>query len=262
MNRDTTDLPANSPAWTDEQLSAFVDGELDPTTAGRLLAQLPQDARLARRVEIFRQTGPQLGELFASELQTPVPEAMRALLRASEPDSRVTPLHRRVRAAATRGQRWPFALAASIIVIIGVSVLLPDLRKQAAQPHAERIAGLPDNLKLLDHTLEHTPSGEPVEVTSAGETFELLPTSTFRDHEGRWCRELRSTQLNTGASAGVLSCRTGEGAWQVAIAAADHYVETVQDEGYFAAGQSTQIDQPYDRLSAAEEQTVMAAGWR
>ena len=69
-----------TPDFSDEQVMAFVDGELDDDSARRLRDALPRDPALARRVEAERALRARLTRAFASDLDEPVPDRLRGLL--------------------------------------------------------------------------------------------------------------------------------------------------------------------------------------
>ncbi|WP_291194732.1 NepR family anti-sigma factor [Frateuria sp.] len=64
----------------DDTLQAYVDGELDASTAARVDAALAQDDALARRVRQAREVRAQLRAAFDPVLEEPVPDRLSAML--------------------------------------------------------------------------------------------------------------------------------------------------------------------------------------
>jgi anti-sigma factor RsiW len=95
--------------WQDEILVGYVDGELDPETAGRIEAEMVRDPELRRRVEIFRATSKLIKDAFQSMGDEPVPLALLAKVRGAGPGSA---------ARRARLRRGVLALAASIAVLV------------------------------------------------------------------------------------------------------------------------------------------------
>ena len=63
-----------------EELHAFIDGELPPARAAEVAAAVEHDAQLARLVAAFRADKVRLKEIYAPMLQTPVPEAWQRMI--------------------------------------------------------------------------------------------------------------------------------------------------------------------------------------
>ncbi|HLY52561.1 MAG TPA: zf-HC2 domain-containing protein, partial [Steroidobacteraceae bacterium] len=68
---------------TDERLTAYIDGELDPAARADVEAALRQDPELAARAERHRKLRSQLASAYAAELEEPVPERLLAVLRST-----------------------------------------------------------------------------------------------------------------------------------------------------------------------------------
>jgi hypothetical protein len=134
------------------------------------------------------------------------------------------------------------------------------LSRGASQGQRYVVAGLPADATKVSKVLETTLSGTPVALTVAGNDYELLPTATFLDDSGRWCREFTASDLTAGQDTHALACR-GDQDWSVELATTESHVEIVQDEGYFPAGadRTTKGRSPVD---AATERRLIEAGWR
>ena len=246
--------------YSDEQLMAFADGELPAHEATRIRTAALHDAALAARIVGFSATGRSLGASFASTLAEPVPEHLLQLLQAPSEASaapKVVPLRKPLLRRAVAA--WPLALAASLALALGLSLRLPQTTRPVAS--APLLAGLPGDAAQISAALETTPSGELAQISANGRAYELLPTATFRDADGRWCREFTATDLSATQDAYALACRGGS-RWQVELATAGSRVAMVQDEGYFAAGSQNAAAAARAPLAASAEKALIAAGWR
>ena len=247
------------PIYSDAQLMAFADGELPPAEAARLRSAALNDAALSRRIQAFSSTGRELGALFASKLNEPVPDHLLQLLQTlpAAASSTVRALPPRAPRLQQAARWWPHALAASLLVALAVTLNLPRTTVLTATP---MLAGLPADAAQISAVLEATPSGEVVALTVAGHPFELLPTATFRDATGRYCREFTASDLVAAAEARALACR-GERDWNVELATTEGRVDIVQDEGYFPAGADSAVEGRVPVDTAGERQLI-ENGWR
>lgn len=235
---------------TDEELMAWADGTLDAVAHARVAAAVAADPALAARAEAFSMTGRSLGTLFDAKLAESPPAALLDLLQpppAGVPG--VTPLRK------PRALWLPFAMAASLAlgVALGVNWPRPD-----APPLA--LAGLPDGAQL-SAALERVASGEPIELSTGGVRVEFMPTATYRENSGRWCREFRSATLDSDARMLGIACRTGAEIWTTEVVLSDTYAGIVQDEGYFAASGAPAM-QGGAPVSPEEEAALIASGWK
>jgi len=227
--------------FTDEQLMAFADGEA--STDHELAAAVQSDPILAARVEHFAATRRLLKAQLAPVLDAPVPPQLLALLRKPATAS-VLPLRVRpaVRHAARRRAVWSFALAASLL--LGVGLWSGQLWRE------------PD---ALGSALEQLASGDARTVDGV----EIMALSTLVDEAGRYCREYeRST---TAGSTRGLACRSDAGRWseQALPAIAQH--SEGGDSGYRQAAGAmpdAALALRARRLTPDEEAQRIAAGWR
>ena len=71
----------------------------------------------------------------------------------------------------------------------------------------------------IGHALESAPDGQQVAWNSAeGRPLSVTPTSTFRDREGRYCRDYTTEAVIDGGIQQIYgtSCRQPDGTWQLA----------------------------------------------
>jgi len=236
--------------WTDEQVNAFVDGQLDAPDAARLAQQLPQDALLAARVERQRALRARLAAAFDPVLEEAVPARLLQVLEGGS--AVVTPIGasgRRTRAAAPRAWWWGAAVASLLAaLLIGWSLPRAGNALLVPAPQGLLAAG------ILDEALSGQLAGE----APAGEIHIAL---SFRDPEGRYCRVFR---LQSGVDG--LACR-GTAGWQVqatgalAPQSADEYrqASSALSPAVIAAITGGQVG---EALTPEQESEGRAAGWR
>lgn len=189
---------------TDDDLMAWVDGELPAPEAARVAAAVAADATLAARAARLQRLNRQLRHAFSAELDEPVPEPLAAVARG---EHRATPpVGGNVIALAPRRPaswaRWG-GLAAGVVLAVA---LLPQLRPEAGSPGAPVTAQADGRLLAqgaLADALEH---GLGSDARPDGTRLLL----SFRDRNGQFCRSF-------GAPVGRgLACRV-EGQWQVVV---------------------------------------------
>ena len=247
------------PRFSDETLMAFADGELPAAEALRVRTAALTDAQLAARIAGFSATGRGLGAVFSDTLHEPVPDRLLQLLdgpATAVPTATVQPL--RPRATAWVSRRAPLALAASLALVLGLGLML---RPAVDTPAPLAFAGLPADAARIAEVLNTIPSGEPVEVASADQRHELLPTATLRTADGRYCRAFSSTDLASGETLQARACRESDGRWAVQMAAAPAATDAGADaSGFRPAGMAaSDTDRP---LSRADEQQLIERAWR
>lgn len=249
--------------YTDEQLTAYADGEL-PAAEARTIAEAARaDAALARRIARFTETRRLLQEAFGDKLREPVPQRFLDLLAGDAAAGqaardKVVPL---VRPARGRPRAWlPTALAASLALAVGLSVSFWRTGGQGAPP---AVAGLPPDAAALRVALEHNASGVPAAGESGGLPYEILPTSTLRTAQGGYCREFEST--HGAASARGLACRDAGGAWATVAVASAMAAPASGDTDYAPAGGSgpdfAAALGAATRLTPAEETAAIGQQW-
>lgn len=186
-------------SFSDEQVMAYVDGELDAAEARRLRSALLDDAELAQRVESERALRARIGRAYASDLDEPVPERLRALLPEVGPVAPGTAAGSTVdldaARAARRGHAFPpsrWAMAACLVGGIALGWL--------ARPALDVEQGAVVARGPLEQALERQ-TGDVV----AGPI--RIPL-TVRTDEGSYCRAFVAPE---GAG---LACRSDDG-WRV-----------------------------------------------
>lgn len=246
-------MTTQDPQWRDEELHAYVDGELDAARAARLEAGLAQDAALAARVARQRRLRAALQARFDTVLDEPVPQRLQQTLAGMEDN--VTPIGNAAGKRARPAPLWWGALAAS--VLLGV-LLGWNMPRDTGLPFASGAHGLVASGKL-DAALSRQLASD-----GAGASGVVVALS-FRADDGRYCR---SFSLNNGVDG--LACR-GEEQWQVeAVGMGAARDGSPAADSYRQAGSAlsrTVLDaisarQAGDTLAASEEAQLRARGWR
>jgi hypothetical protein len=129
MTNSSENLPADAPL--DEQLVAYLDGELDAETARRIEARLASDANLRRRLQSLERTWDLLDELDVEAMNRPlVQSTLEMVAVAAEHDVAAeraeAPRRQRRRLVAAGGR----LLSALLLGYFAVSLALPDPNRQ------------------------------------------------------------------------------------------------------------------------------------
>lgn len=229
----------------DEQLSAFLDGELSATESTQLRAALAHEPRLAERLEVLRQVDALVRQQAHALDAMPLPERILARLQAWEdtvPRARIGAwLH-------AQRQTAYLALAALLVLTVGVGAFW-----QAWQPLTN--TGMSVDLATLLNT---TPSGE--EARAGDATF--LSHFSFQSKDGNWCRQY---QWRTSAgSSEHIACHEND-AWTLEVSSNPE--ATLREDAYLPASGSSPVDAALDTLMQGAvldlntEATLIANGW-
>lgn len=262
----------------EETLMAYVDGELDPGRAAEIEALLAEDAEARATVRMFRDSAAVLRGAFDPILREPVPER---LLRAVEapPTGKVHDIRLARRGVLSRllpQTAWARAATVALLVGAGAGYLTARWGPGALEPAVWVTNADP----LLNEALETTASGAVFARREPDSQIgrEILPLLTFRDAEGRFCREFESSFVvadDRQISYGV-ACRE-QGTWQTRALMArqliaptlggdpsadpSQYVPAMGGEvaSFDTVIQQIMVDGP---LSSEEEAALLERGWR
>ncbi len=190
---------------TDEQLSAFLDGELAEADRRDMSEKIAADETLQARLDGLTRADDAFRDAMLALDEEPMPGSVITMLTPDEDTPR--PQRKPVQPAARLKfwQRPTFALAASTFTfILGVMMTQTPI-----DPGNAPVIGPLEPASALADALEASPSG----ATSGAEPMAIAITLTFQSLDGRWCREFRyETEL---AGRGI-ACRSGD-QWQVAL---------------------------------------------
>ena len=239
---------------TDEQISAYLDGEMPDADARAFEAALESDPEVQAALEHFLATDETLKAAFPQEA---LPEGYleRMGLGVEEQPSNVVSLaaHRERKSALARW-RWPAvgALAASI-----AAALMVTAPWQASAP-----AGLAGSAAF--QTAMNSAASAQARPLEDGRT--ATPVLTFKDGAGRYCREYNISGPKDGLSG--IACRD-DGRWAVEAEVKTGPSSAPEPGFQMAAGADTQpLDATYSRLKASDplganaETALIAQGWK
>lgn len=249
---------------SEQDLQAYVDGELAPADVARVEAAIAADPALARQVERERALRARLRAAFDPVLDEPMPAKLRSALdrpAATDVASAVLPspgaeegrdgsvVDFRPRKSPRPAWQFPvYALAASLLMF-AVSLWTRPLFTPVRMQDGQLVAG-GTLARELDHGLASVvDSASPVAIGI-----------TFRAQDGRICRTFEQR-----AMAG-LACRTGEG-WTIEVlshASSPAQGEVRQAGSALPPEVQAALDarlqgEPFD---AAQERAARDHGWR
>ena len=198
-----------------EDLSAYLDGEATVERTREIEAALEADPQLRVRLDRLQQTDLKVAEAMDSLLETPVPDrlagAVRAALAAQEPrplnDNVLAP---RPRAGWRARALWPSALAAALVGGVMLGHFAPFGAGGAGDWITPPGAAAPVAGRTMAAALGAAGSGAHVTLAS-GRT--LTPVMTFASQDGGLCRQF--DLAGAGGRESGLACRSGGQAWRL-----------------------------------------------
>lgn len=252
--------------FTDEQLSAYLDGTLPENEMDAITNALAETDELAERLANMRGADTWLRQEFAALDETPVRQETLDLINQfgeaeQESTDNVVTFRKQRQAEAPRGwPAWGQAIAASVTLAVGV--LTGMQMRNDTQPDGEmlQVAGLIEPSDPLHIVLQSTPS---MQSTTFDSGITAIPTLSFAAADGTYCRELTITAASTENRS--LACQT-EGGWLVRASVA--MPKTFANEGFTTASADTQlIDDTIrnlmqgDTFTPEQEKALIDSGW-
>lgn len=199
---------------TDEELIAFLHGELGEEACAAVEAAMAADRSLAGRAERLAEQDEQIRQAFAPILDADVPERLSAIVASGPIGADVIDL------AAVRSKRrgagWGLpqlgAIAASLVLglFIGHSLLY---NSESAPDDALLIAA-DEGLRMnpgVQTVLSQSPSGRAVKVGGLGDVDVAI---TFAANDGRLCRQFALKAASRTDDA--VACRDGK-EWRLEV---------------------------------------------
>ena len=243
--------------WTDEQLAAFLDGELAPAEMDALALALEADESLAARMERLGSANTAyLGAVGAID-DKPMKASLKAAME-TPPTAKVIAFKPRNIGTFVMEHR---AIAASLLCAAGVFGLMSTMTRGAGDPLAPGADGTILANSPVYRMLENGKTGEVVTI-SAG--VSATPRLTSASDAGGFCRQF---DLLKGASASAaIACRDGDG-WKTQVVA----YGLPKPSGDFqtaSAGKSEALEAFLDQrmtgapMNAEEEAKLLAGGWK
>ncbi|MDH3714151.1 MAG: hypothetical protein OET44_09925 [Gammaproteobacteria bacterium] len=239
----------------DETLTAYVDGELDDASATEVKSALLRDPELRRHAERLHGSAQALRGAFDELLAEPVPAEVLDVLERERSKSPVQ----------GRKHVVQLAIAASFALVIGS---LSGFWFAHTGPSSSSVGAWPGALEAASSGLfDTTPSGALVQIDSG---LELQPVLSFRDRNGRICRQYVITDTrSSGATADGVACRTGNDRWQVEFARLRNPAPASSPPGFAPAsgGDSGTFNAAVNALVAdpvapEQERELIRSNWR
>lgn len=250
---------------SDEQLTAYVDGELDAHAREQVERAIASDPELARRVERQRVLREKLRASFDEVLSEPVPDRLLAAARnapvaATSSRDKVANLEqvREKAHAARRRWSWPEWSA------VAASVVLGALAAQLFSRPAELAPFTAKGGKLVAQAALAQALTDQLASTQAADAATRIGV-TFRSRSGEYCRTFVTRE--SGGLAGV-ACHQGDDWTLEALSRVERGVSGTGE--YRPAGsslpaavlQTVQEQRAGEPLDAAAEAAAQENGWR
>ena len=197
------------PSWTDEQLSAFLDGELSAQDIEALARQLESDAALAARIERLGAANKVYVDVVSQIDSTPMAPGLKAAM-AAPPAAKVFAFRPRSFIAFVAEHR---AIAASIVGAVAVWGVMSSTSMSASMdPFAPGPDGLVMASSQLHEVLESAPTGQ---ASAVGEAM-AVPRLTFASVDGAFCRQYEV--MTHDSTSAAIACREDRG-WRTRLVA-------------------------------------------
>lgn len=205
----------------DEDLTAFLDGELDEVSSRRIEAALVTDAALRERLErlngaddaVRAAFGAALNEGRTRQLEDAIRAAVAGRATAPAATAEVLPFARPVRKPARWA--WPAAMAATLAMGVLVGRTILPVAQGGGDWVSPAGAGAPTAGPRLATALSRTPSGVAFDLADKRKGQVSL---TFASASGDLCRQFEIT--DAAGRQDALACRRGHEAWRLVALAA------------------------------------------
>lgn len=246
---------------TDEELMAYVDGELDAPAQAHVEAAVAADPALAARVRAQRQLRASLQRAFDPVLDEPLPERLAVLSGISQPAAVASLDAARERREERLRPRWSWREMSAVAATLVMGVLLGPYVMRASQPlpfvsEGGRVVAI----GALQTALFSQLSG-------SAPKDEDSPTigMSFRTANGQLCRTFA---MNLGPAG--LACRE-RGDWVVEVLARNPRPrDGSAPDGYRQAGtpfpdvirQAVEARIDGEPLDTAQEKQMASRNWR
>jgi hypothetical protein len=242
--------------WTDEQLSAFLDGELSAQDTDALSQEIERDARLAARMERIGSANAAYIDAVGQIDRAPIKTALKAAIEAP-PAAKVIAFRPRSLTAFVAEHR---AIAASLLCAAAVWGVMSTTSGSPSNPFAPGQDGVIMANSPLHHLLETASTGQ----VSTIDGIKAAPRLTFAAEDGSFCRQF-DVVTDEGASAAI-ACRKESG-WRTEIVAFGLSRPTGEFQTASAA-RSPVLESFLDThmsgapMNAEEETRLLQNGWK
>lgn len=253
----------------EETLNAYADGALDAEACARVESHLETDAAARELLQKLQRANALAAKAFDAPMHEPVPQALvDTILRRgdSEPTIRLAS----PRSSSVRAFVMPLAAALLLAVGLGTGLFLG---RHAAQTHDQLALGPVQIESPLHRLLESHPTGGVLDIAgSGGHARRLSIAGTFRDRNGRACREVEVMPAGPDQqplAAGV-ACRRADASWIIEGAARLAQAPSATGQDFEPSGVSEKdaLDGLLGMLGAQtalspdEEKVIMQRGWK
>jgi len=254
-------------------LMAYADDALSDKDRRRVESVLAADPAQRERLEPYIVTRSALPGIFSEALTSAMPARLIDTvmtapigMAASKRESATSVSQRLISLFFPTTPSWQgaFALCSAALVIAGAGWLAGRASRPEASP--QEFAAADSALVAsgpLKVALETAASNASVEQG----LIKATPALTFRDADGRFCRQYTTVEAGAGSYAGF-ACRTAPGRWTVAYhAPASDKGSAASAEGYTPAGLEDPLEANIDKvikgdvLQRGEEAALIARGW-
>lgn len=190
---------------TDEQLSAYIDGELTADDAEIIKHAVNADPALAGRLAELESNDWRIVDAYSQLDDVPMPDEVMALLNVADSSSSQEYSDNVVEfpllGNSGRKPLWSQTLAASVALIagLGIGMLVANTDNETAQ--GLEIASVSTSGSELFNLLETLPSGHTAEISGTS----VKPILSFRSESGSYCREFQ--QEDSARSSRAVACR-------------------------------------------------------
>jgi hypothetical protein len=225
--------------FTDEELMAYVDGEVDDEEARAIEAAAAADPEIAGTIDMFARTRMMARDAFSSVLRETVPpRLLDAALGRTAKEQPSAPTGNVIRFRPRRPSALAIAMASAACVAMiaaGVAGYVAGSGLENANSGIE-LAAVSDEISGL---LGSVPSGEQAKL-GGGATFRVI--GSFRDGNDRFCREFEVSSERNGSLA--VACQA-DGRWAVEFA-----MQTTSIGGYEPASSTAVLDSYLAQIGA------------
>lgn len=200
----------------DEDLTAFLDGELDDVSSRRIEAALATDAALRDRMDRLNRADEAVRSAFGAALNEGRTQSMEDAIRAavaghakaSPATAEVLPFARPARAAPR--WVWPVMMAATLVMGVLVGRTITPITNSGGDWISPAGTGAPAAGPRLASALSRTPSGVAFDLADNRKGQVSL---TFASASGDLCRQFEIT--DAAGRQDALACRSGRADWRL-----------------------------------------------
>ncbi|NND83411.1 MAG: hypothetical protein HKN50_13365 [Gammaproteobacteria bacterium] len=249
--------------FTDDKLSAFLDGELSKEEMTVIRELLLNDDHLSDRLERLAFADALIKKQYQTIDARPLPQAIIELL-AEGKDAAPTVSNVSVLSRFRQQVAMPVQIAAAITLAVATFALVQPGTQQPDYDLQPLASGPVPASTQLHQYLSSTPSSL-TRSAGAGSERQFTPVLSFKDHDGHYCREF--VQVTTEQTNRAVACMEGQ-QWSIQLVATtgepreqDEYqtASTLSPETFEEIVNDLVADLP---LSHEQELQAIDNGWK